>query len=148
MEQAEKKGMSKGCLVGLIIGGAVIVILVVGTLTCWYYKDDLVKMGVSKSVYDVKNAVAANPPETIDTAQFNALADAFLEKFDADDSLELEKYGAFIQSLQLAHSDSLTAEIVAQVSAAMIEYYPELADLYRIETQADSLMMPDSALSQ
>ena len=43
MENTQSKGMSKGCLIGLIVGGILVVIIAIGLTTCWIYKDDLVK---------------------------------------------------------------------------------------------------------
>ncbi len=45
MENPQSKGMSKGCLIGLIVGGIIVVIIAVGLTTCWIYKEDLAKMG-------------------------------------------------------------------------------------------------------
>lgn len=138
MEPTQKKGMSKGCLVGLIIVSVIVVIIIIGAITCWYYKEDLVKQGGLMAVTSAKGLVAENPPEGLDTTQFNAVCDGFSEKVKAD-SLDLERYGLFLQSMQEIIGDqNISSEEAAQLMESMIAYYPELEELYQPEEEIDT----------
>jgi len=100
-----KKGMSKGCLIGLIIVGVIVVIIIVGGVVCWVYKEDLAKMGAVTVVSQMKTQLAHDAPDGVDTTSFNALADGFIERLNEDEELNLEEYGMFMQSLQGAMQD-------------------------------------------
>ncbi|MBN1212747.1 MAG: hypothetical protein JXA92_09240, partial [candidate division Zixibacteria bacterium] len=77
MEGNQKKGMSKGCLVGIIVAAVILVIIIIAGITCYVYKDDLAKMGVVTVINGFKTNLVENPVEGVDTTQFNAMADAF-----------------------------------------------------------------------
>ncbi|HUV30097.1 MAG TPA: hypothetical protein VMY05_03250 [Acidobacteriota bacterium] len=148
MEQTQKKGLSKGCLVALIIVAVLVVIIVVAGLTCWYYKDDLAKMGATTGVSGVKDLMAQTPPEGIDTAQFNALADAFLVKLN-EEPLDYEKYAGFMQALQGVIDDkAISTDEAERLADAMIVYYPDLTEQYQPQEAIDTTGVIDSTVSQ
>ena len=130
MENAPSKGMSKGCLIGLIVGGVIVLLLAIGLVTCWIYKDDLAKMGGATLVNGLKAELAKHQYEDVDTVQFNAIADAFLEQQNQDEQLDFQAYGMFMQSLQNVMTDKkFDAEEVPAIIDAFILYYPELEEL-------------------
>ena len=154
MEQAQKRGLSKGCLVGLIIIGILVVIIVIGAITCYVYRADLTKKAGSTALVGVKDMVAENPPEGVDTVQFNALTDAFLTQLDqddfGDDDTKMQRFGMFLQKVTSLMGDGeVSAEDVKAVSEAMVDFYPSLEEEFPLEEAVDSLMMmTDSTLSQ
>ncbi len=130
MENEKKGGMSKGCLVGLIIAGVLLVIVIVGIVLVVAYKDDLGKMGAVTVVNQAKQIVADNPIEGVDTAQFNAVADAFAEKMTEDSTVNLESLGLFMQKLQpLVADGEVSASDAEKIKEAVVDIYPDIADL-------------------
>lgn len=131
MEQPKKQGMSKGCMVGLIVGGIILVLILVALVTCWYYKEDIMKMGAATAVRGLQTQLVENAPEGVDTTQFKALTEAFVQKVNAE-KLDPEKYADFFSTVQeLMRKDTITVDDVRAIEDAMIMYYPEL-DEYRL----------------
>lgn len=127
MENAPKKGMSKGCLILLIVGSAIVILAILGALTCWYFKDDLAKMGSSTLVNGLKTELGTSDFEDVDTVQFNAMADAFMAKMNAEDPLDWDRYALFMGAIQNVMEDkSFGADEVPIIEDAFIMYYPDL----------------------
>lgn len=149
MENVQRSGMSKGCLISLIVVAALLVIIVIAAVTCWFYKDDLAKMAATTAVDGLKTHVAQDPEMGIDTAQFNALADAFVERLEQDEKLEFEKYSLFLQSMQGIMSDKeLNPEEAEAAIDAMIRYYPELEELRPAAEEEEPSDIEDTLISQ
>ena len=149
MEQVQKKGMSKGCLVALIIVGALLLIVVIGALSCWFYRVELARMGAVTMMNQVKQMVAENPPENIDTAQFNSLVDGFVGKLEedeiADKDTTLMQMAEFMQVMQRVVEDKAIDESeIDQLRNTMVSFYPELADKYQRVEPSDSSVVTDS----
>ncbi|MBU0985562.1 MAG: hypothetical protein KKA42_16935 [candidate division Zixibacteria bacterium] len=150
MPDEQKKGMSKGCMVGLIIG-IVLIVIIAGTIgACWFFKDDLVKMGATTIVGQVKTELATNPVDDVDTTRFNALADAFIVKMGEEEPFDLEKCAMFVQRLQAIASDQdIDAADVETLASEMVDYYPDLAPLWETpEEDPDADMMEDSLATE
>nr|MBN2276320.1 hypothetical protein [candidate division Zixibacteria bacterium] len=60
-----KKGMSKGCLIGLIILGVIAVLIIVTGIVCYIYRDELIDMGISKITDSVATEIKANLPDGV-----------------------------------------------------------------------------------
>jgi len=145
MEPAQKKGMSKGCLVAIIVAASLVVLLLILFATCWYYKDDLMKMGGVTAVNTLKTNVAENPPAGTDTVYFNAVADAFTARMKDDPEVDMVKYQEFFQTVQYAAGrKDVDAALVDRAIQAMIGYYPELREIQPTvsapETEPDTLL--------
>lgn len=125
----QKKGMSKGCMIALIVGGVILVLVIVAMVTCYAKKDDLMKFGATTIINEAKMELVKNPVEGVDTVQFNAVADAYVEKLNAEE-LDYEKFSAFFVDIQAMFEDKVidlgeTEDLVE----AMINYYPDLESL-------------------
>jgi flagellar basal body-associated protein FliL len=152
MEEAQKKGLSKGCVVALIIVGALVLIVAIGALTCWFYRADLAKMGVVTVVNQARQSYLEDPPADADTARFNALTGAFVDKLNeeqvGDDDSTLMKIAEMMQMMQVIMNDNqVSAEEADQMAESMIDYYPELEEYYLTQEPADS-MAPDSSITE
>ena len=148
MEPAQKKGMSKGCLVAIIVAASLVVLLLILFATCWYYKDDLMKMGGVTAVNTLKTKIAENPPEGVDTVYFNAVADAFNARMKDDPQIDVVKYQEFFQTVQYASGrKEIDAELVERAEQAMFSYYPELKDEIK-SPETSSEMESDTLLPQ
>ena len=127
MEEQKKPGMSKGCLVGLIVAGILLVIalLIVGLF--WYYKEDLAKYATVAGLNQSKSHLAENPPAGVDTVTFNATVDAFVERLNAEEGTNLETLALALQAMQPAiGDDEITAEDVDLIYDAIGMYYPDM----------------------
>ena len=144
MEGTQKKGLSKGCLVALIIAGVLLVIIIIAGITCYIYKDDVMKMGMVTIINGFKTELVNNPVEGVDTAQFNMISDAFIAKFN-ESKIDYENYGPFIQSLQAMMSDKkVEADEVAHLKNMMLDYYPELEKYQTVPELSDTLLFEDN----
>lgn len=130
MEETKKKGLSKGCIIGIVIASVLIVLVVGGGILCYANKDALIKMGMSTVVGGVKVQLEENPIEGFDNETYNVIADRFLEKLDADEELDPEKMQAFALQMQAVGQsmENLSASDVSNFMQAMVDYYPELKE--------------------
>ncbi|MDD3732563.1 MAG: hypothetical protein PHU88_09340 [candidate division Zixibacteria bacterium] len=148
MEDVQKKGMSKGCLIGLIVAGVLLVIIIIAGITCYIYKDDLAKMGLVTIINGVKTEITAHPVEGVDTVQFNALADVFITKFN-ESELDYEKYAAVFPQLQAMMSDKkVDAEEVEALKEMMVNYFPELEQYLPVQELPDMLFPEDTLTTE
>ena len=138
----QKKGLSKGCLISLIVVGVIVILIVVMMVMCYVYREDLMKTGTAAALTSIKSELADNPPAGIDTAQFNALTDDFISTMNADTAeVDLMQFQSFMQSIQTMLADkAVDSSEVEDLKAAMIRYYPELGERYEqspeFETEA------------
>jgi len=136
MENAPRKGMSKGCLVALIITGAIVVVVIILMVTCYIYKDDLAKMAAGTLVNGLKAELAKHEYPDVDTVQFNSLADDFIEHLEEQEPLDFQAYGVFMGTLQAVMNDKkFAADEVVPVQEAFVEYFPELEGSLPRETE-------------
>jgi hypothetical protein len=130
MENAQGKGMSKGCLVALIIAGSLLVVVIILMVTCYIYKDDLAKMAANTLVNGLKVELAKYEYPDVDTVQFNSLADAFVDRLEEEKPLNFQTYSEFMGTLQTVMGDKkFAADEVEVVQEAFVQYYPELKEL-------------------
>ena len=61
----EKKGMSKGCMIALIVAGVIAVIVIALGIVCYIYQDQLVEWGMEKSLEMISAEMKANLPDGI-----------------------------------------------------------------------------------
>ena len=143
-EAEKKKGLSKGCLIGLIVAGVLLVMVIVAAVVVWVYWEDVTKFTGNAFVTTVKTSVAENPPSGLDTVSFNATCDAFSERF-SQDQFDAEKYAAFFGQIQSIPSDSKVDSVEAQMFLeAMFEYYPDLKELMPPAPLPDTASVADS----
>ncbi len=143
-EEVQKKGMSKGCMIALIVVGALVLLLVVALIVCYAKKDDLARYGAATLVNSIKTEMRKNPVEGVDTVQVDAVADAFLEKLN-ETKIDYNKYGRFMQAIQTIPADEKVDSVEAeQFVQAMIEYFPELEELVPVEEVEDTTTADDS----
>ena len=132
MENAQKKGMSKGCLVGIIIAAVIIVIIIIGIALIYFYKDDIGKFGAVTVAQGIKTELAENPVEGIDSTRVNAVVDAFVTKVNEEEADNLVTLSAFMQTVQTVISDQKVDSAEVELAMdAMIDVYPELDTIWR-----------------
>jgi hypothetical protein len=115
-------------MVGLIVGGIILLLIVVALITCYVYREDIMKMGAATAIRGLQTQITENAPEGVDTTRFNEMTEAFVARVN-EDELDAEKYAAFFGVVQdLMSKQEFTAEDVRAVEDAMIQYYPELEE--------------------
>lgn len=126
----EKRGLSKGCLVGLIVAGVLLTLIIILAVTCYIKRDDLARWGTKTVIEGLKTELRTHAASGINTDQFVALADSFMVRLTAG-QIPTEKLGSLMQVAQNVISDRKfdSAEVV-QLSDAMIQMFPELAPFH------------------
>jgi hypothetical protein len=148
MEQ-KSPGLSKGCLIGIIIASSILFLIIVTVITCFVYRDDLAKWAATFTVDGLKGEAARNP-EIVDTVRFNAFIDGFTARIKVD-SLDKQKYADFMIAIQLLpkwiEDKKFDSSEVGIFSDALIAYFPDLEPLRPIAkepagTEPDSGAVP------
>ena len=148
-QQQQRKGMSKGCLIALIVIGVVVVLAIIAIVVCYAKRDELVKYGTAQLVGGVKAELAKNPIEGVDTVQINALSDAFIERFEAAEQIDYAKYGDFARKIQAIMEDkTLDSAEVGQYVQAIVDFYPELREMIPPAETTDTLPPGDTVLEE
>ncbi|HWR82014.1 MAG TPA: hypothetical protein VN285_01795 [Candidatus Deferrimicrobium sp.] len=144
-DESPKKGLSKGCLIALVVVGVLLLLIIIAGITCYVKKDELVRYGTATLVNSIKSELHRNPVQGVDTVRVNAVADEFLKKLNSSE-MDLTRYGKLAQELQAVFSDqkidSAEAEKFVQ---AMVAYYPELDTLVSQVPARDTIPVEDSA---
>jgi len=146
MEQVPKKGMSKGCMVALIIGIVLLVIVIALGITCYVYKDSVIKWGTQSALTMVKAEIAKTPVPGVNSEKFGVIVDSFLTRVAAD-TLDYKKYQLFVPVMQKVGADKqIDKDEVSQLVDAIMTYFPDLEPLRAgIVEEAPTAVEPDSA---
>ena len=125
-EQIQKKGLSKGCTIALIVGGVILVLVVALIILVIVKKDDFASWAYSKAVISQMRLIAEADLPGIDTVEVNRIADEFLAKVDTARYTQVELM-PFVEFVQQGGMDEKvdSAEAVAFVNA-MVESFPDL----------------------
>ena len=148
MPQPEKKGLSKGCTVALIIGGVVVVLILVFVILIFVKGKDVAKWAFVQAIDNEKNLIMQNQIPGIDTAAVNSVAGRFKQKLESPDFQfdQVMSFQAFVQKYVTdVKVDSAEA---AQFVEAMIECYPDLAGLYQPNVTGDTSLVTDSIIDE
>ena len=144
----KKKGMSKGCMIALIVVGVLAVLVIVAGVVCYVKKDALMKAGGVTMVNSIQKELVDNPVEGVDTVQVNRVSEAFVQKLN-EEELDMQRYGVFAQEIQGIMSDQvIEAAEIERFVQAMIDYFPELGELITTEEAVDSIAPEDTASAE
>lgn len=129
MEQPKSGGMSKGCLIGLIVAGGLLVLIIILMVTCYMNRDDLARFVSDQSITRMKTELGTMAGPGVDTVKFNALADSFTSKLKTEPFDEV-KFAGFVNAIQgypkMAEDKVIDSTEVMEVAHAMISYFPDL----------------------
>ncbi len=94
-----KKGMSKGCLIAMIIGLIIMFIVIALGVVCYVYKDELVELGLTKMTETIVTEVKANLPEGVTAEDVDKIMDDFTKAFKEGkvDQGELQHLSTILQ---------------------------------------------------
>ena len=126
---AEGKGLSKGCMVGLIVGGVIVVLAIIAGITCYMNLDELAKTGITTTISEVSRLASESPQEGVDVEQFKILCDKFNHTVKTDSTFTIATSGQILQSATAVIEDEITdADEARMLIDEMIAMYPELAE--------------------
>lgn len=129
MEQVPKKGLSKGCMVALIIGIVLLVIIIALSITCYLKRDSVIKWGTQSALTMVKTEIAKTPVPGVNTEKFGMVVDSFLARIQAE-PLDYTKYQAFVPVIQKLGADKkIDRNEVKDLLDAAVTYFPDLGPL-------------------
>jgi ABC-type transport system involved in cytochrome bd biosynthesis fused ATPase/permease subunit len=96
-----KKGMSKGCLIALIICAIIAVIIIAMAVVCYVYKDELIEAGLNKMTETLSAEIIKDLPEGVTETDVNGLMDEFKQaiKEQKVDQFELQGLSATFQQI-------------------------------------------------
>ncbi len=75
LKAVPKKGMSRGCLIGLIVVGILAIIVIGAGVVCYVYQDELLEYGLDKSTDMIALEIKTNLPEEFTEAEVDELFD-------------------------------------------------------------------------
>ena len=140
-----KKRMSTGCMVALIVGIALVVIVVVGGVLCYTYREDLVKAGATAGIQAIQTQMQQDPQPGVDTALVNRVCNAYVERLQTEEGIDLNSLALVMQDLQQVPKDKVVDSVeAAALVSTMVQMYPDLESLARPEPALDTLIT-DSA---
>lgn len=131
-------------MIALIVVGVLLLLVIIAGTTCYLKKDELVKYGTTTMVTSIKTKLNDNPVAGVDTVRVNAIADAFIEKFN-EAEIDYPKYEPLSGKLQEFMSDEeIDSTGTERFVQAMIEYFPELEQLLPAVEIEDSTYLEDT----
>ncbi|UCD17762.1 MAG: hypothetical protein JSV44_02335 [Candidatus Zixiibacteriota bacterium] len=77
----QKRGMSKGCLIGLIVVGVIAVVVIAMAIVCYVYKDELIDAGLTKMTDALAESIIENLPEGVSEDDVRTLMTEFKQAF-------------------------------------------------------------------
>lgn len=123
----QRKGMSTGCLVALIVVGVLVIIVVVLGYLCYANRGKLVQYGAVAMTEEIKKSVAEKPQPGVDSVRVNSVADAFLSHVRGFEEPPVEALALYVQDIQHVRSDEVVDSLeVEQFVNAVYKAFPEL----------------------
>lgn len=120
--QPEKKKMSRGCLVGLIVLGVIVVLVIIAGLVCYSKRDDFMKFALNTGITEMTETIAESHIAGIDTTKVNRIVLRFTERFEAD-TLDIDRWGRLIGEMQVILSDEAVDSLEAEQFLESLKNY-------------------------
>ena len=96
----QKGGMSRGCMVTLIVVGVIAVLVIASLLICYIYREEIVELGLTKLADTVAMEAKNNLPEGVTAEDIDNALDEFKKAFK-EKKIDTEE----IQSLSMMFQD-------------------------------------------
>ena len=143
-EQPEKQGMPRGCVIGLIVAGALLLLLIALFAVCQIYKDDLIKFSINNTLGGMRKALATNPISGIETSRVDTITTAFSSRFDTTTVMDYDRLEPLVIAVQTAATSGgkFDSATVASVVNGLIHYYPDLDRFVTSPIKVDSATSP------
>ncbi len=110
----QKGAMSRGCMVALIVVGIIVVLVAASMVVCYVYRDDIVKIGLTKLAETVAAEAKKDLPADMTAEDVDKAVEDFQKAFD-EKKIDTEE----IQSLSLMFQDIMKDQVVDSTEARM-----------------------------
>jgi hypothetical protein len=147
MEQpVQRKGLSKGCLIGIIVAGVLLVIIIGGITLICVNRDKIIQAGTKIVMNQMKVEVGKANFAGLDTTRFNSFLDSFVVRLKERplDSTSAERFGVSMRTVTADRK--IDAEDVTRIMDMIVACYPDLTP-YRPEFTATAPPVTDSAVT-
>ncbi len=127
MEQLPpRKGMSKGCLIALIVAGVLLLLMIIIFGLICANRDKIVQAGTKYVVLQMKVQVVQQKVAGLDTVQFDMLVDSFVARVDKAPLTEAQTMQISTDLRAFSASKPVDSAAVKAVIDLMIKCYPDL----------------------
>ncbi|MCX6826337.1 MAG: hypothetical protein NTV06_03570 [candidate division Zixibacteria bacterium] len=75
----QKRGISKGCLIALVIIAAIIVLIIAMSIICYVKRDSMLQWGVIKMTETIKREALVNLPDSLTESDIDSAATDFIQ---------------------------------------------------------------------
>ena len=139
-EQPQKQGMPRGCVIGLIVAGALLLLLIALFVVCQIYQDDLIKFTINNTLGGMRKALATTPISGIETASVDSIAVGFSSRFDTATAIDYNRLEPLVVAVQTAATSGgkFDSATVASVVKGLVHYYPDLDRFVAKSIESDS----------
>ncbi|MEW6016109.1 MAG: hypothetical protein AB1690_12410 [Candidatus Zixiibacteriota bacterium] len=72
-----KKGMSRGCLIALVVFAVILVIVIAMSIVCYVKRDSIMEWGVLQISGQMQREITADPPEGITKEEVDSVFNQF-----------------------------------------------------------------------
>jgi|WetSurMetagenome_2_1015567.scaffolds.fasta_scaffold157483_3 hypothetical protein len=97
----ENKGMSKGCMIVLVIVSSIILLIIALSIVCYVKKDSILEWGLVKMTTETEAQVVAAPPDSVTAEQIHSITANFTQKLKDKkiNTAELSRLALFYQEI-------------------------------------------------
>lgn len=144
--QPEKKKMSRGCLVGLIVLSVIVVLITIAGFVCYSKRDDFMKFALNTGLTKITETIANSPVAGIDTTEVNQAVLRFTERFEAD-TLDIDRWGRLMGEMQAILLDEAVDSLEAEQFLESLENYfdwPPIETVTEADTSASESGLEES----
>jgi hypothetical protein len=127
-EQTQKKGLPRGCVIGLIVAGAVLLLVIALFVVCSIYRDDLIKFSITNTLGGMKKAMATAPIPGVEAESVDSILTTFTERFDTVMTLDYDRLQPLVVAIQTAATSGgkFDSATVYSVVDGIVKFYPDL----------------------
>jgi hypothetical protein len=129
--EPQDKGLPRGCVIGLIVAGVLLVLVLCLFVVCQIYRDDLIKFSVNNTLHGLRTSLATKPIDGVDANAFDTVSVVFMSRFDTTQSIDYSRLEPLVIAVQTAATKGgdPDLETVRNIFGGLITYYPDLKDL-------------------
>ena len=122
----EKKGMSKGCMIALIIVGIIALIIIALSVVCYVKRDEIAQAVMNKSQEWVTAQIKENMPENYTEAEVDEVIGNFFEAVK-DGRISEDKFTRITTDFRtMAEDQKITSEEAGKLLERMKEILNEI----------------------
>jgi hypothetical protein len=139
-DQPQKQGMPRGCVIGLIVAGALLLLVIALFVVCRIYQDDLIKFSISNTLGGMRKALATAPIPGVDTPSVDSIVTGFSARFDSTKTIDYDRLQPLVIAIQSAATSGgkFDSSNVASIVNGIVSFYPDLNRFLPTAGETDS----------